>query len=95
LRVPKNLDRSDLVIGISALSLRPLRFTHRQSIPAFCRNGKFQAYLHRRCEPSWAAAKPDALGWADDLTAVVRRYERSGGGNEYARASDRDDGHHP
>jgi hypothetical protein len=32
-------------------------------------DGKWQAYVHRRCEPSWAAAKPDAPSWADDLTA--------------------------
>lgn len=33
-----------------------------------------QAYLHRRCEASWAAAKPVPPVWADNLTAGSSRH---------------------
>jgi hypothetical protein len=65
-RVPKNVVRFDLVIGISA----PVTVATAVYPPTTnLGDGKWQAYLHRRCGPSWAAAKPDAPGWADDLTA--------------------------
>ena len=93
----KNVVRFDLVIGISAPVTAATAVyppTTNPCVLSVMASGKpiCTAAVSRRGRPP---SRTHRAGLTTSPQARPTNYERSGGGNEYARTSDHGHGHHP